>query len=191
MDTMLILTVVFLVLGLISAPFIYFYMPLEKKEELSKTISILGGLIAALSLFWAAYTYSDNTRRQREAAVAGERLQRELAASSLYREHMKISLENGDLLGSSEIARNGPPAKESPIENHVKFERYQWYVGHALLSFESIFEMFPNDPAWKDTFEGFVCDHKRYLSSTAFQIERYPTLQKTLTETLEKCPKQP
>jgi hypothetical protein len=35
---------------------IYFKLPVEK-DELAKTISILGACIAAISLFWGAYTF--------------------------------------------------------------------------------------------------------------------------------------
>jgi len=33
---------------------IYFKLPVEKKDELAKTVTILGACIAAISLFWGS-----------------------------------------------------------------------------------------------------------------------------------------
>jgi hypothetical protein len=161
-------------LGLISAPFIYLYVSLEKKEQLAKTISIVGGFIAALSLFWAAYTYSDSAQRQIQLAEASAKLQRELAASSLYREHMTRSMDNPGL-ANAELARK-PPTKDGSDEERAdaakeKYEKYRWYVGHALYSFESILAV-DDDPEWKITFRQFIKDHGDYIGSD-FPCNRY------------------
>lgn len=110
---------------------------------------------------------------------------------------MKLSINNKELIGTSKLAQIDPPAKTSPLEERNEYERYKWYVGHALLSFESILETSPDDGAWKGTFTGFICDHKKYLRSDEFKAERIAEryteeIQRLLKDTLEKkCLEQP
>ena len=160
-----------LVATLIAGALIHFVLPAPRKEELAKTVSILGGLIAALSLFWAAYTFS-----------ADVQLQRELAAASLYREHMQTSLQNANLANAgiaptrptkSNPANNDANAQLQYVKDIEQYEKYQWYVGHALYSFETMIEIVDKDPGWTNTFKDFICAHEKYIRSGDFPRDHY------------------
>ena len=168
---------------------IYFKLSSVKKDHLAKTVSILGGFTAAVSLFWAAYTF-----------YASAELQRELAASALYREHMTKSLEHPEL-ADGEIAPIAPDmilpetndaGQSQTIEQKKAYEQYRWYVGHALYSFETMLEIVADDPAWEATFKDFIKDHGEYIRRD-FPCERYSDkLNALISEVLQKqCTKKP
>lgn len=159
---MLGILIVFIIALVFIALFVYRKFSLEEKDHLAKTISIVGGGVTAVSLLLTAYTYYDSASRQRE-----------LSAYSIYQEHQKLSIANPKFLGSSELAQKEPPNPHSSDQEKREYEGYQWYVGHALFSFESILQVFPDDQGWKRTFTGFICAHKKYLSSEEFDAQRY------------------
>lgn len=159
---MLWILIVFIIALVFIALSIYRNFSLEDKDHLSKTISIVGGGVTAGSLLLTAYTYFDSASRQRE-----------ISAYSIYQEHQKLSIANPKFLGPSELAQKEPPPKDSSYEEKLEYEKYQWYVGHALFSFESILQVFPDDQEWKRTFTGFICAHKKYLNSKEFDALRY------------------
>jgi len=181
------LVIVVSAVALIVGPLVHFKLSDTQKVELAKTISILGGLSTAITLFWAAYTFSANAE-----------LTRELAAAALYREHMTKSLENPKL-AQAEIApkppnRNilitgDPSANSKYVDERADFEKYQWYVGHALYSFETMLEIVDDDPGWTKTFMAFVCDHRAYISSGEFPRDHYSQkLNELITATIPaKC----
>lgn len=132
----------------------------SKLEDWARVGTIIAGLATAVALPWAAYTFDQSAR-----------LQRELAAASLYQEHMKLSMEKPELANAKLAPKQ--PNEDSPNTDREKYEEYQWYVGHALYSFESILEALPNDEGWKSTFKAFIEDHKEYIGSNDFPCTRY------------------
>jgi hypothetical protein len=138
--------------------------PNKKLEAFAALAGVVGLVLTAFSAFWGAYTYYQS-----------DQLQKRLAASSIYQDHMKISMDptNKDLLGTGKYARTGPPADNSPDDLKNEYERYQWYVGHSLFSFESILEADPDDGAWKNTMWAFIDDHKVYIGSAHFSCEHH------------------
>jgi hypothetical protein len=132
----------------------------EETRDLGERDKHRRGFATAFSLLWAAYTY-----------YASENLQRELSAYSAYQDHMKTSMDHPEW-AVGEFAPK-PPAQDSAVEDKKKYEQYQWYVGHALYSFESILQALPNDEDWKKTFRGFIDDHKEYIGSEHFPCDRY------------------
>jgi len=173
---MLWILVVFILAALLIASSIYRNLTLEAKDHLSKTVSIVGGGVTAVSLLLTAYTYLDSASRQRE-----------LAAYSVYQKHQELSISNTKFIGISELSLKEPPTKDSPIEERREYETYKWYVGHALFSFESILQVFPEDEGWKGTFRGFFCDHEKYLNSKEFDPIRFSTeVQNLIKETFKK-----
>lgn len=96
---------------------------------------------------------------------------------------MKISIEK-PWLANAEIAPK-PPGPDSSNTEKERYEQYQWYVGHALYSFESILEILPYDDGWQDTFKGFITEHKEYIGSNNFPCRRYSSrLQQLVKEQL-------
>jgi hypothetical protein len=124
------IVMVLIVAVVLIACLIYFRVPLAKKDELAKTVSIIGTITAAISLGWAAYTYTDSKERQNRAL-----------ATSIYQEHMKTSMEaqNKDYLGIARFAQMDP--QNIPDSDKNEYEKYQWYVGNSLFNFESISEL--------------------------------------------------
>jgi hypothetical protein len=169
--------VILIVLGVVvTAGFLLkIFVPEEKWGAFANLTSILSGIVTALSIFIAAFTYYDSATLQKTLANDSARLQKELAASSLYQEHMKISIEHPDL-ANAELAPKQPTGhgseKKKISTEKANYEKYRWYVGHALYSFESILEISPDDPAWKRTFEKFIQDHGEYIRSD-FPCNRY------------------
>jgi hypothetical protein len=158
---------------LVAGYLIYSKVPLPKKEELAKTINIVGFVFTAGSLVWAAYAYFANAERQNS-----------LLATSIYQEHMKTTMDerNKDFLGSGKFAQMDPKTVPS---GDAEYERYQWYVGNSLFNFESILEAFPKDEAWNATFKGFINDHRKYIASTKFPCNRYSdNIQQLVKETV-------
>jgi hypothetical protein len=96
---------------------------------------------------------------------------------------MKLSIENADLANSKLAPR--PPTKNDS-SNYIKdYEKYRWYVGHAVYSFEAIFDVLPNDEEWKLTAKAFIEDHKAYINSDSFPCYRYSgEIQLLVKETL-------
>ena len=150
----LILAVVFT-----SAALIKRFVPEGRLGAWSDVTSIVGGIATAISLLWAAYTYYD-----------GAQLQKELAASSIYQEHMKLSIENPEFADGKLAPK--PPAVNGSMEDKKKYEQYRWYIGHALYSFESILDVLPKDKGWKLTAEKFIQDHSEYMRDS-FPCNRY------------------
>jgi len=142
------------------------------RNELENAITMAGGIIAAFSFLWAAYTYNESAR-----------LQKELSAYNIYNEHQKISIENPKFLGPSELAQMSPPMQNSSDELKRDYEAYQWYVGHGLFSFESILAALPGDEGWERTFKGFMESHNKYLGSKEFDCDRY---SKSVQDLLKK-----
>lgn len=138
--------------------------PNKKLEAFAALAGVVGLALTAFSAFWGAYTYYQS-----------DQLQKRLAASNIYQDHMKISMDpaNKELLGSGKYARNGPPADNSPDDFKNEYERYQWYIGHSLFSFESILEADPDDSAWQKTMWDFINDHRVYIGSAHFPCERH------------------
>jgi hypothetical protein len=154
--------VMLVILGavILSAFLIRRLVPEKRLGAWANVTSIVGGIATAISLLWAAYTY-----------YASANLQRELSAYSAYQDHMKISIEKPEF-ANAQLAPK-PPKEDSSDEEKKKYEQYQWYVGHALYSFESILEALPDDKGWQDTFKGFIEDHKEYIGSNNFPCTRY------------------
>jgi hypothetical protein len=148
----------------------------KNKDELSKTITIVGGAVGALALFWAAFTYYDGALRQKE-----------IWAMSIYQEHTKLTIDpaNKNFLPRGKFAEMDPKTASAW---DLEYERYEWYVGNALFSFEAILDVTSGgDYGWNKTFEGFIKSHQKYLQSDRFDRERYNAkLQNLLKNTLEK-----
>lgn len=143
------------------------------KKGLSETVTIVGGAVGALSLLWAAFTYYDSAHRQKE-----------IWAMSIYQEHTKLTIDHDNLkfITNGEFAKKDPPP---PLPDDPEYERYEWYVGNALFSFESILDVTSGgDDGWNRTFIGFIKDHKKYIESKRFDCKRYNMrLQQLITET--------
>jgi hypothetical protein len=149
-------------------------------DNWSKAFSITGAVVGALSLGFGAYTF-----------YASSYAQKQLAASSIYQEHMKLSYENPDL-ANGEFAPSPPqgpfPDKKTEEEEKNKFEKYQWYVGHALFSFEGIFDALPGDKGWESTAASFIKGHGRYIRSSAFPCDHYSIeIQKFVHTVVGNC----
>ena len=154
-------------------------VPEGKLGAWANVASIVGGIATAISLLWASYTFFESAR-----------FQRELSAYSIYQEHMKISMEK-PYFANAELTPK-PPNENSSKEDKEKYEAYQWYVGHALYSFESILAALPNDAEWEKTFAAFIKDHKEYIGSD-FPCDRYEkSIERLMEKNLGKsCLKQP
>ena len=135
------------------------FIPSEKLESLSQITSIIGGVVTAISLIWAAFTF-----------YKGAQLQRELAAYNIYQEHLKLSIDYPDL-ANPKLSPN--PPKDGDSMKIKKYEKYRWYVGYAIFSFETILDVFPDDKEWKRTASAFIIDHQDYICSDSFPCNRY------------------
>jgi hypothetical protein len=139
-----------------------------ENEMWADIATILSGIGVVFSFVWAAYNVDQ-----------GERLDRELAALNLYQEHMKLSMDNA--FSKSEFAPPLPECDDSP-ETKKAFNKYRWYVGHAMFSFESIVSVSKGDTAWNSAISCFICGHKRYILSKYFPADRYPVLEPIITD---------
>jgi heme/copper-type cytochrome/quinol oxidase subunit 2 len=164
-----------IILIIILALFVFAFFVhknVEDKDGLSKTITIVGGVFAALSLFWAAFTYYDGALRQKELSAMGG-----------YQEHMKMTIDplNSEFLIGGTYAEKNP---ETISEGDIGYMRYEWYVGHALSSFEAILDVTSGrDEGWNRTFAGFIKGHKKYIESSKFPCNRYNAELQNLVKT--------
>src|SRR5688572_5191933 len=131
--TLIILTIIPLSVFLIK-----YLIPKNNLGDWANISGIVGAIATAVSLAWGSYTYYDSVK-----------LQRELSANSHYQEHMLLSMTY-PMFSNGKLAPQYPPADS--IRKTEEYERYRWYVGHALLSFESILAAQPNDKEWRNTF---------------------------------------
>lgn len=163
-----------LILVLISIFTYLVHNNVTDKDEWSKTVTIVGAAVGALSLLWAAFTYYDSAHRAKE-----------LSAIGIYQEHVKTTIDpnNRDFLLGGKFAGMDP---EAISEGDIEYERYEWYVGHALFSFEAILEVASEDYGWNKTITGFIRGHRKYMASGRFPRERYNAkLQNLVKNTLE------
>jgi len=151
---LIILAVIF-----ISGVLIKRIIPENKLDAWANVSSIVGGIATAISLLWAAYTFYE-----------GAKIQKELAASSIYQEHMKLSIENPDFANGSLAPK--PPGIGGSVADKMRYEKYRWYIGHALYSFESIFDVMPGDENWDSTAVQFIKGHSEYIRDS-FPCNRY------------------
>jgi hypothetical protein len=173
---------------------IFLVYQIDKKGDLDRwknITGILGTLVAAIALLWAAFTYFGNSR-----------VQKTLSAANIYQEHMKMSIAHPGL-ADGRIAPKNPgedfcPSTVEDVQKMNDYEKYRWFVGHALYSFETILEV-EDDPAWNSTVDAFIRDHHTYIGSyddnhKGFPCWRYSDkLQKRLNKIfIEKtCPNAP
>jgi hypothetical protein len=159
---------------LVSALIVKRIVPTTELGNWAHVATIIAGLATAIALPWAAYTFDESSR-----------LQRELTAANLYQEHMKISVERPEL-ANRRLMQGSQEEKDN--------ERYMWYVGHALYSFETILEALPGDAAWEATAQAFIEDHRNYIGDSNFACKRYTQrIRLLVNKTLKRevCPTQP
>jgi len=81
-------------------------------------------------------------------------------------------------IGTSNLAQQEPPTNNSPFPERQKYEPYQWYVGHALFSFESIVAV-SDDKEWKNTFAGLFVTTKNISEAGSFRVTGTPASPRT------------
>lgn len=164
------LLMILVVIGVSIITFlIYKKLTLEKKEELVKTVSIVGFIITSVSVVGGVYVYYENITRQNSVSAYG-----------IYQEIIKMNMEDRytDFLGSGKFPKYSVQDIQSlSEEDKKKYEKYQWFVGSNLYQYESIFAL--EDPDWEETVKGFIKTHKTYISNNGkdspyrFPCERY------------------
>lgn len=209
----LIFTMAVILILIVSTPFLLRRSIKDPKnlDKWAKVSGIAGGLVAALSLLFTAYTFhttsekqkktaEDTSAVQKELAQENSRIQRVLAAAGIYQEHMKMSIAHPGL-ADGRIAPKNPgidfcPKTMEDVQRMNDYEKYRWYVGHALYSFETILEV-EDDPEWGSVAEAFIRDHHTYIETygppEGFPCWRYTKkLQERLTKIFGRtCPEAP
>jgi type II secretory pathway pseudopilin PulG len=173
------LVVIIIIVGvLVSALLIRSCVSSEKLQIWANVATIIAGFATAISLPWAAYTFFESSR-----------LQRELTAINLYREHLQMSVEKPELAN-----RKLAPEEGSAKEIKKDQEMYLWYVGHGLYSLETVVEASPDDEEWKAVAQDFIKTHEEYIGNGNFPCNAYTRrIRLLVNETLGRavCPKQP
>lgn len=172
----LVVFIIIMVGVLVSALLIRRCVPKDKLQMWANVATIVAGFATAISLPWAAYTFFESSR-----------LQRELTATNLYREHLQMSVEKPELAN-----RQLAPEEGSVKEIKKDQEMYLWYVGHGLYSLETVVEASPNDEEWKVVAQDFIKTHEKYIGSDDFPCNAYTRrIRLLVNKTLERevCPK--
>jgi hypothetical protein len=175
---------VLIILIVVAIPvftFLIYSMEKPKRGELAKTVSIVGFLLTVITLVGGVYTYFENIKRQNTVSAYG-----------IYQEFMKVSIDskNDNYRAGKTYAKLDP--QNLSVDQTLKYEEYQWYVGSSLFQFESILAL--EDPGWDETFESFIDSHRKYISNdigeNRFPCERYSPKIKELVNKVTKriCP---
>lgn len=150
-------------------------LPRDGRDALAHVYTMVAGGVAAVSLAVGAWTFFDAAR-----------LQREITATTLYREHLELSVANpeladgipaGDRLSAdsasaadstapSHRAAAGSVAGDSAATDTAAARRaraYDWFVAHGVYGFESILDAMPHDPAWRGVAADFIRTHDDYF----------------------------
>jgi hypothetical protein len=171
MGMLLIILLAFVAVGVIAYLLKQYFH--DKPQELQTWVhvaSIAASLAGAVSLIWAAATFYESSR-----------LQRELTAANIYREHLELSLSNPTL---ANLELTG-----GMLTDREHLEKYEWYVGHALFSFETILEAKPKDQEWRDVGIELVRDHESYIKSGRLRCTHYTKqVRRLLNDALDPDP---
>src|SRR4051812_2512204 len=113
----LLIILIMALVGIFGA-LVHFKIPRSQKEELTKTISIVGVFATAFSVIWAAYTYYGNVSFQNQNYV-----------KNIYKEMENRNLEdnNKDFVEEGKFPSKDP--NNIPDNDKGTYRRYQWFVG--------------------------------------------------------------
>jgi cbb3-type cytochrome oxidase subunit 3 len=160
-------TIFIIALSLVFVFLLYLYFRPKRKNlnEWANFATIAGNCATAGALLWAAYTFYESSR-----------IQRELKSTDLYQEHLKLTAENPLLFNRTFSRQNEIERKEQEgsisLDELKEMEKdktsYQWYVAHALYSFEMILETTPEDEEWKHVAKDFIQSQRNYIGSDQF-----------------------
>lgn len=118
-------------------------------EDFAHLFTTLGVLVAAATYFMA-------DRRSR----AAEKVQKEILAKELFSKAIALAIKYPEL---------SEPVNFANLQG-TEFNRYQWFVGYFLNSFDEILEHSSNQ-LWLIEFEQFCTLHKDYMLHPKFLNE--------------------
>lgn len=130
--------------------------------------TVVSSLAAAGAIVSAVYTY-----------VEGAKLQRELAASAIWREYLSSAIENPGLAeGRRSVADS---------------LGYDWFVGHAFHAAESIVLSKGDDSAWMAAVCETIQKLRTFIMDASFPIDHYDGPMRELIDSVRAnrpCPTQ-
>lgn len=143
----------------------------NRLERFAHFSEIATAIIAILALIIAAW--------QIQASAS---IQREASAREAFKEYLKIAIDKPELADARLSASDAPDARS----------RYAWFVTYFLYSAEQIYDIYPDDPAWRNSLAEEICYHQAYLSGTEFQRsvnqQHGAGFAGFIAESLQSCP---
>lgn len=140
-------------------------LPRDGRDALAHVYTMVAGGVAAVSLAVGAWTFFDAAR-----------LQREITATTLYREHLELSVANPEVADalpagdSASAADSTAPSRTAAGDSAAtdtaaarRARAYDWFVAHGVYGFESILDAMPHDPAWRGVAADFIRTHDDYF----------------------------
>lgn len=140
-------------------------LPRDGRDALAHVYTMVAGGVAAVSLAVGAWTFFDAAR-----------LQREITATTLYREHLELSVAHPELADgipagdSASAADSTAPSRTAAGDSAAtdtaaarRDRAYDWFVAHGVYGFESILDAMPHDPAWRGVAADFIRTHDDYF----------------------------
>jgi hypothetical protein len=137
-------------------------------QALVDIATIFSGLATAGAVVVAVVTYRKS-----------EELQRDVAASAVWRDYLQLAVEHPDLAN---------------VRLHADSTRrkYPWFVGHVLHASEIILIAHPDDSGWRETVLNNLCLHKAHIRDTKeVPPEEYGGIMRFVVDSIQSgmiCP---
>lgn len=127
-------------------------------SDLANLGNVLTAIVALFALFFAGWQILANKRNQKEAT-----------AKSIYKDYLRLAVENPELSGP-----DFEKIRQWRKDDKEKYEKYEDYVAYMLFACEEILDLFPSVEGWNNTIKDELSYHEAYLrGSFGNKIELY------------------
>lgn len=121
---------------------------MPKVESIAHWATVIGTVVSAVALWWAARTFKVTADTQAE-----------ILAIELFQEYLTTSVEHPEFVTGADSLAHSP--------------EYLIFAAKAFFTAESVLNLAAPDAAWEATIDEIICDHRPYSQSEWYNAAQY------------------